>query len=144
MDTTRLQSPAEKNLLVIEATKREILRGLAIFLLVAETFLFLRVILALVGANPSSLFAGFVYIISGIILIPFFGIFPQFQDTMTSGQIKFDAGAVIAMFCYLLIILLIMGVVAIISNMRKTKRQVNETVKKDTVINTTRVDEAVH
>src|SRR5258708_40228882 len=91
--TASKMDTAEKDLIVIEATKKEILRGLLIFWLVSSVFLFLRIFLRALGADPHSPFAMFIYFISGIFLLPFWGIFPQFQDTILSGQHKFDSPA---------------------------------------------------
>src|SRR6266480_1899370 len=98
-------NPVQKKLLLIEAFRKETLRGLSILLLVSVVFLFLRIVFRLFGANPETLFAGFVYLISGIFLLPFFGIFPRFRDTIVAGQMTVDVSAIIALFSYIIIIL---------------------------------------
>lgn len=143
LTTTKKVYKVEKDLVVIEAVKKEVIRGLGIFLLLAVTFLFLRIVFALLGSNPNSLFAGFVYLVSGIFLLPFWGIFPQLRTNPVAQEIIFDSAAFIALFSYLLVIPLTMAIVAIVASMFKTNKQVHETVEKDTLIDPSDVDTAV-
>ncbi len=132
-----------KDLLVMEATKKEIIRGLSIFLLTTFVLLFLRFILRLLGASAASLFAGFIYLISDLLLLPFFGIFPQFHTEILPGQMAFDAEALVAIFCYLVLYILAIAIVWLGSKMLKTGKQVEETVQKDNPVNPAEVEKVV-
>jgi len=134
---------AQKKLIIIETKKKEIFRGLYIFFLVSSVFLFLRIILRLFGANPQSIFAGLVYGISTLFLIPFYNIIPQFQDMPIEGQGMFDASALLAIFCYGIIVLLAIGVIHIGSKILKTEKQVDEIVKTDQPMDIKIVNDAV-
>ncbi len=139
--TIRIKS-AQKQLIVIETIRKEVLRALLIFLLVSITFLFLRTVLKLMGANSESVFVGFVYLVSGIFLLPFYGIFPQFEDPVP-GQSGVDMPAFVAIFCYLILIPLAMGVVQIGAKIFKTGEQTNKTVEERQTVDTKVVDKAL-
>lgn len=62
----------EKNIFTIEATKKIMLRNLVIVGSIIFVLLFLRIVLILFGSDPSALFAGIIYLLSDIILFPFF------------------------------------------------------------------------
>jgi hypothetical protein len=143
MDESTYIDPVKKNLLTIESIKKEILRGLSILLLVSLVFLFLRIMLRLFGANPETAFAGFIFLISGIFLLPFFGIFPRMSDRIVAGQMTIDASALVAFFCYLILILLAMSVTQIVANILKTEKQKDATVKKSHPIDTSIVDQSI-
>src|SRR5437762_1831664 len=106
-------SGVQKKLIIIEAARKEIIRGLWIFLLVSFVFLSLRIILRAFGASPMSLFAGFIYLVSSIFLLPFFGIFSQSNVAIIPGDAMFDGTAVFAIFSYLVLVLLIVAVIQI-------------------------------
>ena len=133
---------AQKQLIVIETIRKEILRALLMLLLISITFLFLRTVLKLAGANPESLFAGFIYLVSGFFLFPFTGIFPQYQEPI-AGESSIDMPAFIAIFCYLILFPLFMGVVQIGAKIFKTGEQINKTVEKRETINTKVVEDAL-
>jgi YggT family protein len=61
--------------------------------------IFLRVLLMLIGANPASPFAGFIYDITNVFLWPFFGL----TATPSVGNLVLDIPALIAMFVYYLV-----------------------------------------
>lgn len=115
--------PSEKELLVIEATRKEIIRALSIFLLVAVVFILLRFILELVGADPSSIFVALIYLISGIFMFPFYGIFTPTQSVALVGESVFNGTALIALFCYVVLIPLAMIIISIVAKMFKTEQQ---------------------
>lgn len=134
---------AEKDLVVYEATKKKILRSLVIFWLISTVFLFLRMFLEALGSDPKSLFAAFIYLISGLFLLPFFGIFPHFGDTIQPGRPTFDAPAITAVFCYTVLVILAMVVILIATKMLKTGKQVDETVAKDNPVDPTESERVV-
>jgi hypothetical protein len=143
MDEHVTIAPAEKKLILFEAREKEIFRILYIVLILAFAFLFLRIVLRAFGANPQSVFAGIVYIISTLFLLPFLNMFPQFHDTPIIGQPAFDAAAMFAIFCYAVAILVIMGITHIVIRILKTEKQVNEVVKKDHPVDTKIVSEVI-
>ena len=134
---------AEKQLIVIEAVKKEIIRVLLLFLLVSVVFLFLRILLELLGADPQTLFAGFIYLVSDLFLFPFFGIFPQFRETIHPGQPTADIRAFIAIICYIILDLLAVAVVTIGATIFKTGKQVDAKVEKDTYVDPHEIDKGV-
>jgi len=93
----------EKKVIKVDAAKKEIIRILFIILLLAVVFIFLRLVLKLFGANPETVFVGFIYLVSGFFMLPFFGIFPQYNDVLP-GRATVDVVAIIALFCYLILI----------------------------------------
>jgi hypothetical protein len=135
--------PVEKEIIVIEATKKRILRITSIFWLTSTVFLFLRIILEGLGSDPKSVFAAFIYLISSIFLLPFWGIFPNYPNTMQAGKPTFDGPAVTAIFCYTILVLLTTAVVMIYTNMRKTKKQVREEVEKDHFVDPTEAERLI-
>jgi hypothetical protein len=142
-EKTQKFDTAEKSLVVIEATKKEILRGILVFWLVSTIFLFLRIFLEAMGADPQSFFAAFIYLISGIFLLPFFGIFPQAHDTIQPGHPTLDSPAFTAIFCYTILVILAVLVVVIVTKMLKTGKQVNETVEKNHPVDPTQSEAIV-
>jgi hypothetical protein len=66
---------------------------------IVEALIALRVILKLIGANPASLFAAFIYNLSDIFLFPFAGL----VGTPTSGNMSLEFSSIIAMFVYALL-----------------------------------------
>lgn len=126
--------PAEKKLLQVEALKKAIIRGLSIYWLVSTVFFLLRIILEAIGSNALSPFAFFIYLVSNIFLLPFFGILPNFRNTIVSGQSTFDAPALLAIFCYSILIPLVMAVTYIAVKIFRTARQVEETLNKNNPI----------
>lgn len=127
--------PVQKKLFVIEARRNEIIRGLIIFLIISTTFLFIRIVLRMMGANPTSLFAGIIYLISTILLLPFINIFPQFHDIPIKAEPTFDASAFIAIFSYLFLVLLAIGIIYLIFRIVKTEKTVKEVLKKNQPVN---------
>jgi hypothetical protein len=132
---------SQKELLVLEMVRKETLRALFIFLLVSNVFLFLRFFLRIFGADPQNAFASFIFLISNLFLLPFFGIFPHFRDQIVAGQMAFDFSAMTAGFCYNILIILIMCVIQIITSMVRTRKQTHETVDKGKPIDTQPIEQ---
>ncbi len=131
---------SQKELLVLETLRKEVIRGLFIFLLISNVFLFLRFFLRLFGADPNNAFASFIFGVSNIFLFPFVGIFPRFRDEIIPGEMAVDLSAMTAGFCYNILIILIMCVIQIVTSMLRTSKQAQESVEKGRPINTHNVD----
>lgn len=142
MGDSILLNSAQKSLLVIEGIRKELLRGLTIFILVAVVFLFLRLLLKLFGANPATIIVGIIYFVSDIILFPYYGIFPHAQDLLP-GRPEIDTAAFFAIFCYLVLIGLAMAIIQLGAMIMKTGKQVNETVERKKPVDTSVVEDAV-
>lgn len=67
-----------------------------------ETILGLRFLFMLLGANPRSGFASFLYAITGIFVSPFTGIFNPVSTTGLAARSVFDPATVVAMAIYAL------------------------------------------
>ncbi len=131
---------SQKELLVMEMLRKEAIRGLFIFLLVSNVFLFLRFFLRLFGADPNNGFASFIFGISNIFLFPFVGIFPRFRDEIIPGEMAVDLSAMTAGFCYNILVILLMSVIQIVTSMLRTSKQAHESVEKGKPINTHNID----
>mgnify|MGYP000996645591 CR=1 FL=1 len=131
----------QKEVVKMEVVKKQIIRGIFIFLIVSNVFLFLRFFLRLFGADPENFFAGLIFMISNLFLFPFFGIFPNSHDSIIAGEMAVDSSAMVAGFCYNVLGVLAMIVTQIITSMIRTKRQADESIKKSKPINTHTVDE---
>lgn len=140
---SRQVGTTEKELVVIEAAKKEILRGIFLFWISAVVFLFLRIFLEALGSDPQSIFAGFIYLVSSIYLLPYFGIFPNVHNTMQAGKPTFDSPAFTAILCYTILVLLAVVIVFIAFKMIKTGKQVSETVEKDHPVDPTKMEGVV-
>src|SRR5205823_1646645 len=123
-------NPAQKEILVVDVLKRQLLRLLVMYLLVSNVFIFLRMVLRMFGADPQNFFAGFIFIISGFFLLPFYGIFPQYRDEIAAGQHYMDVSAFIALFCSNILVFLVMSIIYIFTRMVKTRKQARETIEK--------------
>ena len=71
------------------------------FLWVLETMLILRFILKMFGADPGNLFAGFLFALTDIILVPFQGIVPS--PSLHPGRQAFEFSTLIAGAIYFLV-----------------------------------------
>jgi glucan phosphoethanolaminetransferase (alkaline phosphatase superfamily) len=131
---------SQKDIVVMEVLRKQLLRGLFIFMIVSNVFLFLRIFLRLLGADPANPFAAFIFALSGLFMLPFFGIFPQFRDQIAPGQMTVDISAFAAGFCYNVLIISAMIVVQVIFSIMRTKRQEKESVEKDKPINEGPID----
>ena len=134
---------AQKEILVIDVLKRQIIRALIIYLLVSNIFIFLRMVLRLFGADPQNLFAGFIFLVSGFFLLPFYGIFPQFRDEIIAGKTTVDISAFISLFCSNVFVLLTMSVIYVVARMVKTRKQTAETVEKSKSVDATEAEQTV-
>jgi hypothetical protein len=64
-----------------------------------EVLIVMRIILKLIGANATNLFAAFIYDVSYIFLFPFEGL----VGTPTTGSAVLELSSIIAMFVYILL-----------------------------------------
>lgn len=135
--------PTQKEILVVDVLKKQLIRALIIYLLVTNVFIFLRMVLRLFGADPENAFAGFIFIVSGFFLIPFFGMFSQSQDTIIAGDPEVDVSAFIALFCSNILVFLAMSVIYVATRMIKTRKQAKETVERSKPVDTTVAEESV-
>jgi hypothetical protein len=71
------------------------------FLMIIETMLALRFLLKLIGADPGVLFAGFLYAVTDILLLPFLNI--VHSPTIHPPNQSFEFSTLIGMLVYFLI-----------------------------------------
>lgn len=90
-------------------------------LAVIEILLGLRFVLRLIGANPSSTFAGWIYNLSGFFVAPFTGLL----GTPAAGNIAFDITTLIAMLVYFLVFWVIVRLIWILFYPNRSKRITN-------------------
>jgi hypothetical protein len=64
-----------------------------------ESLIAMRIVLKLIGANPESLFAVFIYNVSNIFLFPFAGL----VENPTTGNMVLELTSIIAMLVYALL-----------------------------------------
>jgi hypothetical protein len=133
-------SHSQKEVLVIEVLRKQLLRSLFILMILSNVFLFLRIVLRSFGADPANPFAAFIFALSSVFMLPFFGIFPQYNDTIVAGDMTFDMSAFIAGFCYNILIITAMIVIQIVVSIIRARRQKEESLKKGRPINTQPVD----
>lgn len=131
-------TPAEKKFFILEGNKKKIIRFLWIFWLLSTGFLFLRIFLETMGADPHSLFVMIIYLISGIFLLPFYGLFPYAASTIQPGKPTFDATALTCIFCYTVIILIASIIIHLVTGIKKIEEQVDETVEKNNPVTPTK------
>ncbi len=143
MDQDKHIEPAQKEIIVIDVIKKQLIRALFIYLLVSNVFIFLRIVLRMFGADPANIFAGFIFIVSGLFLLPFFGIFPRFYDPIVTGSPTADMSAIIALFCSNIMVFLIMSIIYVISRMLKTRKQTSETIKRSKPVDATAAENSV-
>lgn len=92
---TTQRDPEQEQRLFSFKTTQLIWLGLGI----VEALIAMRVVLKLIGANPESIFATFIYNLSDIFLFPFAGL----VGTPTAGNISLELSSIIAMFVYALL-----------------------------------------
>jgi YggT family protein len=143
MEKEKHIDPAQKELLVVDVLKRQLIRILIIYLLVTNVFIFLRMLLRLFGADPENLFAGFIFLVSGFFLLPFFGIFPQYNEDIIAGDMFVDVPAFIALFCSNVLVILAICIIYVAARMVKTKKQARETLEKSKTVDATEAETAV-
>ena len=120
----------DKDLMVIDVLRKQMLRWLSIFLIVANVFLFLRILFRLFGANPNNSFAAFIFILSTFFMLPFLGIFPQVQDQIVAGEMAVDISALIAGFCYNILIPVAMIIIQIGASILRMRKKAKEAIEK--------------
>jgi hypothetical protein len=143
MLTNTYVNPAQKEMLVIDVIKKQLIRVLVIYLLVTNVFIFLRMVLRLLGADPQNIFAGFIFLVSGFFLLPFYGIFPQYRDEIIAEKISVDISAFIGLFCLNILVLLAMSIIYVSTRMIKTRKKTEETVEKSKTVDTTVAEQSV-
>ncbi len=92
--TTRRDPDQEQRLFTFKVTQ---LIWLALG--IVQALIAIRIILKLIGANPESPFAAFIYNLSDILLFPFAGL----VATPTSGNMMLELSSIIAMIVYALL-----------------------------------------
>ena len=94
VQTTQKESERERRIFTFKATQL-----VWLFLGILEVMLALRIGLKLIGANPSSPIAVFIYSFTSFFLLPFTGL----TGTPTAGGMVLEISSVIAMVVYALI-----------------------------------------
>lgn len=79
-----------------------------------------RVVLLLLGANPASGFAKFIYDITGIFMAPFNGLLNNV--TNAAGTLVFEPSALIAMLVYALIAFLLIQLIRVLFDKSSARR----------------------
>jgi hypothetical protein len=92
-----------------------------------EILLGLRFVLQLIGANPASGFATFIYGITGVFVAPFNNLI----GTPTSGASTFEVTTLIAMAVYALLFWVIVRVIGIVAD-RPNARTVTRSTREQT------------
>jgi len=88
------ESDEERRLFSFQSTK-----WIWLILGIVEIIIGLRVLLLLIGANPESPFANFIYNLSAILLLPFAGL----VGTPAAGGMVLEISSIIAMLVYALL-----------------------------------------
>jgi hypothetical protein len=88
------ESDEERRLFSFQSTK-----WIWLILGIVEIIIGLRVLLLLIGANPESPFATFIYNLSAILLLPFAGL----VGAPASGGMVLEISSIIAMLVYALL-----------------------------------------
>ena len=103
-----------------EATDSQTVEYLIYFLFgILEILLAIRLALKLTGANPASAFVGFIYDITGILILPFEGIFRRgFTEGLETTSIL-EPSALVALIVYSLLAWGIVTLLRIISGERQ-------------------------
>lgn len=94
---------------------------------ILEVFLALRFVLKLIGANPASGFAVFIYGLSGLFTAPFTGL----VSTWVSGQTVLEVTTLIAMAVYALLFWGVVRLIPILTD-RARVRTVTRTTREQT------------
>lgn len=82
-----------------------------------EFVIVLRIVLKLLGANPSTPFVNWVNEISNVFIYPFQGIFPSL---VLPGGFALETSAIIALIAYAIIAFIIIEAISFISNRSTT------------------------
>jgi len=94
---------------------------------ILEILLGIRFVLQLIGANPASGFATFIYGITGVFVAPFAGLI----GTPASGGMTFEVTTLIAMAVYALLFWVIVRVIRIVAD-RPSARTVTRSTREQT------------
>jgi len=94
---------------------------------ILEILLGIRFVLLLIGANPASGFATFIYGITGVFVAPFNGLI----GTPVSGGMTFEVTTLIAMAVYALLFWVIVRVIRIVAD-RPSARTVTRSTREQT------------
>ena len=94
IDTTQQESDQKQRLFTFRTTQ-----WIWLILGVIEIIIGLRVLLLLIGANPASPFAAFIYNLSAFLLIPFAGL----VGAPAMGGMVLEISSIIAMLVYALL-----------------------------------------
>ena len=70
---------------------------------IVEAFLLIRFFFKLFAANPQSWFVAFIYWVSGVLLIPFWGIFRNMAPTGPGITRIFEPSTIVAAIIYVLL-----------------------------------------
>jgi hypothetical protein len=89
--------------------RRVLINIIEVILAIITFFIGMRVILKFFGANSATPFVNWIYNISGQLIYPFSGIFP---DLSLGGGIMFDVVALISLLAYSLLAYLIIMVIS--------------------------------
>lgn len=135
--------PAQKEILLIDVIKKQLIRGILIYFFISNVFIFLRIVLRLFGADPANLFAGFIYAVSGFFLLPFVGFIPRFAKPIQANEPVVDVTAFIAAFCIDVLVILAIIVIYLGTRMIRTRRQAREAVEKSKPVDATEAEDAV-
>ncbi len=79
-----------------------------------------RVVLLLLGANPDSGFANFIYSLTDIFLAPFTGLLANI--TNDAGTIVFEPSALIAMLVYAVVAFIIVQLIRVVFDKSRARR----------------------
>lgn len=92
--TEHVESGSEQRVFTLKATQL-----IWLLLGILEVLLALRILLKLIGANPSSPIAAWIYAFTDIFLVPFAGLTP----TPSAGGMVLEISTIFAMFIFALI-----------------------------------------
>lgn len=121
--------PKSKEMALMDGLRKQILRGLFVFMVISNVFFFLRIFLRLFGADPANPFAAFIFAISSLFMFPFFGIFPQYHDQIIAGEMTVDISAFVAGFCYNILSIAAMVITQIVVSILRTRKQVEQKIE---------------
>ena len=83
-----------------------------LFLTIVESFLGLRFVLKLFGANPNNAFVSWIYDMSGVLLEPFRGIFPAH---VLQNRYVLEFSTLFAMMIYAIVALILLYLIGLIT-----------------------------
>jgi hypothetical protein len=113
------------------ARSRRIRRGILFTVNLIAILITIRIVLALLGANPDSPFAAFMYTITEVLTFPFHGLFGAWAPP-AYGLMVFEASSLVAIAIYYLIAWIALRVQAIRDQRIATTR--TEVVDRETKV----------